>query len=304
MPVPHANLARMLGTDFARSYLISDTILAGFAPNAGVAAGSPAAPTDQRWRAWATPRHLNFTDRTVGFTTHGTLSEITFGIDYRLTPDLMVGLAFSAERTDVSFQGLSASLEQTGFGGGPYVGWRLRPTTFFDAWLGYMRLDRSFDVFGHGASMPVDRLFVSTSLTEVIEMPWARLLPRLTLFHARDEVRTATSALGFLVPGGGYSWGHIEGSLEINRDIALDSGLLVQPFLKATLRYDTERVVDVVSRLNGADVELERWHGQLRGGLRAQLGSQAELWLSGGYLSLFTPGIDAWEAKAHLRVRF
>jgi hypothetical protein len=294
----------MLGTDFARSYNISDAILAGFAPNAGIGTSSADGSMDHRWRAWATPRQVNFTNNSVGLKSRGALSEVTFGIDYRLTPDFVVGVAFGPERTDVSYPGLSATLEQTGFGVGPYLGWRIRPTTIFDAWLGYVRLDRSFDVFGHGATVPVDRTFISANLTEVIDTPWVRLLPRLTFFQARDEVRTATSNLGYLIPGQGYSWSYVEGSLEVNRDITLNSGLLVQPFLRATLRYDTKRLVDEVSPLNRDDVELTRWHGQLRGGIRAQLGPQSELWLSGGYLSLFTPGIDSWEAKAHLRVRF
>jgi opacity protein-like surface antigen len=304
MPVPHANLARFLGTDFARSYFISDAVLAGFARNTGVAASPTYAPMGHGWHAWVTPRQVNFTDRTLRLATHGTQSDVTFGLDYRVSPDLIFGFAFSPEHTRVTFDGLSASLHQTGIGGGPYVGWRIRPTTIFDAWLGYVRLDRAFDVFGHGASMPVDRTFVSTSLTEIIDTPWMRVLPRFTLFHARDDVKTSTSAQGFSIPGQSYSWGHVEGSLELNRDVALDHRVVLQPFVSATLRYDTERVVDVVTRLDGTDVELERWHGQLRGGVRARLGSQAELWLSGGYLSFFTPDIDAWEAKAHFRMRF
>ena len=304
MPVPHANLARMLGTDFARSYSISDAVVAGFAPAAGISASLGNALPEQGWFAWATPRQVNFSDRTVGFTTHGSMSEVTFGVGYRANPDLIFGLAFGPEWTNVSFQGLSASLEQTGFGGGPFIGWRLRPTTIFDAWAGYVRLDRSFDVFGHGATMPVDRVFISANLTEIIETPWVRFVPRLSLFHAHDDVRTSTSTLGLVIPGQGYSWGHVEASLEMNKDVTLSSGLWVQPFLRATLRYDTERIVDTVSPLNREDVELTRWHGQLRGGVRAKLGAQSELWLSGGYLSLFTPEIRAWEAKAQLRVRF
>jgi opacity protein-like surface antigen len=304
MPVPHANLARLLGTEFARSYFISDAIVAGFARHTGIAASPAYAPMGHGWHAWATPRQVDFTDRTVGFTSHGTLSELTYGLDYRVSPDLIFGFAFSPEQTKVSFEGVNASVYQSGIGGGPYVGWRIRPTTIFDAWLGYVRLDRAFDVFGHGANMPVDRMFVSTSLTEIIHTPWMRVLPRLTVFHARDEVSTVTSSQGFSIPGQAYSWGHVEGSLELNRDVAFDSRLLLQPFVRATLRYDTERLVDVVTRLDGTDIELERWHGQLRGGVRARLGSQAELWLSGGYLSFFTPEIDAWEAKAHFRMRF
>lgn len=303
MPVPHANLARLFGTDFARSYFISDAILAGFTRNAGVATSPAYAPMGNGWHAWATPRQVHFTDRLTGFTSHGTLSELTYGLDYRLGPNLIAGFALNPEYTRVAFDGLNASLQQSGIGGGPFVGWRIRPTTIFDAWFGYVRLDRAFDVFGHGASLPVNRTFVSTSLTEIVETPWMRVLPRVTLFHARDDVGTGESSRGFSIPGQAYSWGHVEGSVEINRDLVLDHWIL-QPFVRATLRYDTERLVDVITKVNGTDVELTRLHGQLHGGIRAQFGSQAELWLSGGYLSFFTPETNAWEAKAHFRLRF
>jgi opacity protein-like surface antigen len=303
MPVPHANLARVLGTDFARSYFISDAILAGFA-HAGVATSPVYASMGKGWHAWTTPRQVNFTNRGVGLTSQGTLTELTYGLDYRIRPDLVAGFAFNPESTKVSFQGLDASVYQSGIGGGPYLGWLIRPTTLFDVWLGYARLDRAFDVFGHGANLPVDRVFLSTSLTEIIETPWMRVLPRFTLFHARDDVKTVRSGQGFPIPGQAYSWGHVEGSVELNRDFVVDQRLLLQPFMQATLRYDTERLVDVITTINGEDVELSRWHGQLRGGVRAQLGSQAELWLSAGYLSFFNPGVDVWEAKGHFRVRF
>lgn len=304
MPVPHANLARALGTDFARSYFISDAILAGFNQYASVATSPTSASMGHGWHAWMTPRQVNYTDRVVGLTSQGTLQELTYGLDYRVSPDLVVGFAFNPESTKVTYDGLNASIYQSGIGGGPYLGWLISPTTLFDAWLGYVRLDRAFDVFGHGANMPVDRAFLSTSITQIIDTPWMRVLPRFTLFHAHDEVSGVTSSQGFPIPGQGYSWGHVEGSVEVNRDFVLDQRLLLQPFVQATLRYDTQQLVDTVTTIDGTDVGLTRWHGQLRGGVRAQLGSQAELWLSGGYLSFFTPGIDAWEAKAHFRMRF
>ncbi|WP_429020830.1 outer membrane beta-barrel protein [Bradyrhizobium sp. I1.14.4] len=251
-----------------------------------------------------TPRQVNFTDRVVGLTSQGTLSELTYGLDYRVSPDLIAGFAFNPESTKVTYDGLNASIYQSGIGGGPYLGWLISPTTLFDAWLGYARLDRAFDVFGHGANMPVDRAFLSASLTQTIDTPWMRVVPRFTVFHAHDEVGGVTSGQGFPIPGQGYSWGHVEGSVELNRDVVLDQRFLLQPFVQATLRYDTQQLVNSVTTIDGTDVELTRWHGQLRGGVRARLGSQAELWLSGGYLSFFTPGIDAWEAKAHFRMQF
>ena len=83
-----------------------------------------------------------------------------------------------------------------------------------------------------------------------------------------------------------------------------NESLLVQPFVRATARYDLQRVVDAISTIGGDDIELERWHGQLRGGVRAQLGPMIQFTMSGGYLSFLRPGVSAWEARAFLTARF
>jgi hypothetical protein len=92
--------------------------------------------------------------------------------------------------------------------------------------------------------------------------------------------------------------------VELNRDLWFSSWLLLQPFVRATARYDTQRIVDSVTTIDEVDVDLGRWHGQLRGGVRAQFGPQIQVSLSGGYLSLCTPGVDAWEARAFASIRF
>ncbi len=131
-----------------------------------------------------------------------------------------------------------------------------------------------------------------------------RVLPRLTYYYAQDQVQALTTNSGFTLVGTTYQYSFVEGSVELNRDVWFSSWLLLQPFLRATARHDLQRVVDSLSTIDGFDVELPRWHGQLRGGVRAQLGPVIQLSLSGGYLSFFTPGVDAWETRASLSARF
>jgi hypothetical protein len=305
-PEVHRQLARILGTDFAsRGDVISDAVSCGLGMQQALGSGVNAAAIAPRWCAWATPRQLNYTSDRTGLTFTGTLRDITFGFDYRVLPNLVVGLAFTPEDTKVEIQGVDASFRQTGFGGGPYLGWQIRPTTVFDLWAGYSRLDRSFDILGLAAKAPVDRTFVSMNLTETITTPWMRILPRLTYFHARDQVQALTiDNIGFTLVGTNYDYSFTEGSIELNRDVWFSNGLLLQPFLRGTARYDMQRIADTISTINGDDIELERWHGQLRAGLRAQFGPTVQLSLSGGYLSFFTPGVQAWEARALLTARF
>jgi hypothetical protein len=299
----------LLGTDFAaRPDLIADALIAdalcGLGQRQGIASGITFAPMGPRWCAWASPRQVNYSDDRNGLKFTGTVRDITFGLDYRVTPDLVVGVAFTPEDTKVTLDGLDVSFHQSGIGGGPYLGWRIRPTTIFDVWAGYTHLDRSFDIFGNTASAPVDRTFITANLTEFIDMPWMRVMPRITYFQAQDRAQSFTTNTGFTLLGAPYDYSFVEGSVELNRDLWFSNWLLLQPFVRATARYDTQRIVDSVNTIDDNVMDLGRWHGQLRGGLRAQFGPQIQLSLSGGYLSLSTPGVDAWEARAILSARF
>jgi len=88
----------------------------------------------------------------------------------------------------------------------------------------------------------------------------------------------------------------MESSVELNRDI-LFPNWTPTPFVRATARYYTQRLVEQVSTIDDNVLDIGRWQGQLRGGLRAQFGPQFQLSLSGGYLSLGTEGVDAWGAS-------
>ena len=127
--------------------------------------GVNAAAIAPRWCAWATPRQLNYTSDRTGLTFTGTLRDITFGFDYRVLPNLVVGLAFTPEDTKVEIQGVDASFRQTGSGGGPYLGWQIAQKRFSTCGPAMLRLYRSFDILGLAAKAPVDRTFVSMNLT-------------------------------------------------------------------------------------------------------------------------------------------
>jgi hypothetical protein len=186
---------------------------------------------------------------------------------------------------------------------GPYLGWRISPTTIFDVWGGYTHLDRSLDIIGNSASAQVDRYFVAANLTEFITTPWMRIIPRLSYFQQQDRAQGFTTNTGITLVGSPYDYSFMEGSLELNRDIPFTNWMLT-PFVRATARYYTQRLVEQVNTIDDNVLDIGRWQGQLRGGLRAQFGPQFQLSLSGGYLSLGTEGVDAWEARAILSTRF
>jgi Autotransporter beta-domain len=207
----HRQLARLLGTEFAaRPDLIADALQCGLQQKSGTADGITFAPMGPKWCAWTSPRQVNYKDTRNGVKFAGTLRDIAFGLDYRVTPDLVVGLAVTAQDAAVSLEGLEVSLRQSGIGAGPYLGWRIRPTTIFDVWVAYTHLDRSFDIIGITASAPVDRTTITANLTEFITTPWMRIIPRLTYFQQQDRAQGFTTNTGFTVVGSPYDYSFME----------------------------------------------------------------------------------------------
>ena len=142
------------------------------------------------------------------------------------------------------------------------------------------------------------------NLTEIIDTPWISDLAATSYFYDSDWAHTFTTNSGFSLLGAAYNYSFVEGSVELSRDVWVSSGLLLQPFARATARYDTQPIVASLTTFDGTDIDLERWHGQLRGGIVRQFGPLAQVSLSGGYLSFGTPGVNAWESRAALNVRF
>ena len=148
-PEVHRQLARILGTDFAsRGDVISDAVSCGLGMQQALGSGVNAAAIAPSWCAWATPRQLNYTSDRTGLTFTGTLRDITFGFDYRVLPNLVIGLAFTPEDTKVEIQGVDASFRQTGLAEGPI--WdgkfaRQRFSTYGPAMLASIARSTSWD---------------------------------------------------------------------------------------------------------------------------------------------------------------
>lgn len=294
---PQRQIVRLFGGAlFNRGYQVSDQIGFGFArgPSEGLGGG---------WNAWAAPRGISLSDNRSGVSADGVFSELVAGIDRHVTPDLILGMAFGGERLDGDVGTFNFKTRSDGFFLGPYVGWRVRPSTILDAWAGYARLDTSLSIPGERGDFGTDRFFLSLNATEIIPLGAYELRPRATLFLSQDQAGGFTTTSGARFSGDRYSYSFVEATVELSRLFQTTAGAL-RPFLRPGLRYELDRPVDEAVRTDGTTKSLERTYGQIRGGLRWQIAPAVEISASVGYLSLFVPGVDAWEGRGLVSVLF
>lgn len=295
-------VARFSGDSvFGGAYRISDEIAFGFARPAGQ--GPIPGTEGWRWNAWASPRLVGVRNSAPGTTVSTDVYELVAGIDYRVTDDVIMGFALGGDSQDGAGKDYALSLNRTGWFAGPYLGWRLRPTTVLDVWVGGGRSDQEVEVPGERGSYATDRWFVSANLTEVIDVGFAELRPRISYQYVQDSAAAFTSTAGVRYRSDSWAQSLVSASLGISRPFAIGDGVL-RPFLRLGVTYGLDLPVTRGARIDGTTYDLARWSGQVRGGFAWRVSPGVELGLQAGYLSAFVSDIQAWEGRALLSVLF
>lgn len=296
------NVARFTADSvFNGAYQISDEIAFGFARPAGQ--GPVPGPEGWRWNAWVSPRAVGVRNSAPGTTVSSDVYELIGGIDYRVTDDLIIGLALGGDRQDGAGKDYGLSLNRNGWFAGPYLGWRLRPTTILDVWAGGGRADQEVEVPGERGSYGTDRWFLSANLTEIVDLGFAELRPRLSYQYAKDSAAGFTSTTGVRYLSDSWAQSLVSASVGISRPVAVGDGVL-RPFMRLGVTYGLDLPVTQGARIDGTTYDVPRWSGQVRAGVAWRVAPGVELGLQAGYLSAFVSDVQAWEGRALLTVLF
>lgn len=241
------NLQRLVGGAlFERGYQISELIGFGFIRGPGTqraslpyqvaqASGLPSLRQDEtypdtgeawRWNAWALPRYLRLTDSRSGREATGDFGEVMAGVDYRISDSLIVGLAGGGEGLDGGINDTAFKVDYRGYYVGPYVGWKIRPTTVFDAWVGYAGISTDLSVPVERANYDSQRFFVSLNIAEIVTTSWGRVVPRLRYFWSRDWADGFTSNTGVRYGADSWNYSFVEATAETATKVALGQAVL------------------------------------------------------------------------------
>ncbi|MBS7791795.1 autotransporter outer membrane beta-barrel domain-containing protein [Roseococcus sp. SDR] len=295
------NVARFAGDSLLfGGTQISDQIafdFTRFAPMAGEDAA-------RRWNIWGSPRYVGGRNTSAGVSVSGDYFELTGGLDFCITDNVILGLAVSGDRQESQSRAYGLNMNRDGWSLGPYLGWRIRPTTVFDIWSGYAGSKQKLNVPGESGSYGTERWFLAANLTEIVTTPWAEFRPRLTYLRTNDWAGAFTSTAGTRYLSDSYQQSSLSASVGVSQPFRLENGMVLRPFLRAGATYLLDQAVNAAPAANGTVQDLTRWSGQVRGGAALQISRNVEVSAQLGYLSLFVPNVNAWEGRALISFAF
>jgi outer membrane autotransporter protein len=275
----------------AAAYLGEDT--AGtVAPTADVVA----TPAASKFNLWTDGKYTWNDSSPAVYDLDGALHNLQFGIDYKLTSRITLGVMGTYENSHLVGVGVPApDLSSSGWGVGPYFGVTLTPNI---VWSGnFIYTDVSSDQNGF-YNYTSDRYQAATAVTGYYYRNTWRFSPSLSLTWSK-EYQTETAGL---VADETIEQAIFTPSLQVGDTLRLGDRATVEPWLGAAFDYTfVNRVNDAVL---GNIIDNPTTDIRLQAGLNFGLGSNMQLALTGELGGLLLDNTNTYAAEANLAIQF
>jgi hypothetical protein len=260
----------------------------------GLAAGSEPAKLGI-WTQGTASRIVKTEDflKMDGFAYNGIL-----GVDYKFTPDIVVGVAGSYEKVDLDTGYNRGSYDGSGFSVLPYVGIGLGNGWSWDASVGYgwLNYDVTRNAGAIKGSYDSERFSINTNLIGFASYEGFLFQPKIGLMYINED-QDAYKEVG--TGGNRIGADHSEfGRMTAGSKIGYAFGNSI-PYLKLYGEWDF-LVPEATTKSNGKKSDISRGGGVVGVGYEVFMGGLIGS-VEANYNSLFREDLDIWTAAIRLR---
>ncbi len=252
-----------------------------------------------QWSTWADVRGTGF-EQSDSSVFKGTQVNATAGLNYKIRPNLVVGLFGGYENFDYEFASLTGRLKGNGGTVGTYAGWQITPTLRWKGMVGWTGLGYDAKAGSAAGSFDGSRWLFSTGLTGSYRVAAYIIEPSADVFAIWERQTAYTDTLGALHDARSFSSGRV--SLGA-RALAPAQGLFgATPYLGfyGDWRFASNDAQPAAAPFAGIG---EGWSARVTGGLSMRVFTTGSLSLGGEYGGI---GADykLWTANVRLNMPF
>ncbi len=164
--------------------------------------GAAGAAGGARWNGWFALSQNNVEYSFQPLRSSGRINTGTVGVDYTLDNRMVVGVAFTGDRSDIALNFNGGKMTGSGWTVSPYLGVPLTRNLALDATLGFGRANVDASAAGVNASIKSDRTIGSIGLTYRETVGNWQLSGRGALLTVSDKLGAYTLSNGTFVQGG------------------------------------------------------------------------------------------------------
>lgn len=294
-----ASLGSSLGSSFNRIVDAAPKSNTGVAMNSRES-GRAAGAADKRFGAWLQGDYTSLEYNRTVLAFDGTAYSMLAGLDYKATDRLLLGVSLGYESADITTTYNAGTLEGTGFGITPFMGFALNNTWSLSAYANYTMLEYDMTRTGNTirGSYDATRWFMGGGLDGNYAVGRFRLMPTVGVLYLEEKSDAYRESTGANVAGSTTKLGRLSFGGSVG--YAFES---LMPYVKLVGEYDFEHP-DEVSIGNGQFTQVETFGGSAAVGVRFLGASGMSGHIEGGYKSLGREDLNVWSVGGRVRMAF
>lgn len=290
----------------------------GFSASTGASAGGHTGQVG----AWVSGSWSNLEDDNTDTAFEGDVFNVMGGVDYRITPKAVVGIAVGYEDLDIDteyngFGGNNGQLEGDGYTIAPYIGGEIAPDVTANLTVGYSDIEYDtvrFDPLTGNritGSTDADRYFVNASVAgdHMIDSNW-RLRGKTAIFYANEDkdAFTETEAANAALSTAQTQISQADSDTDFGQ-ISVDAKLgyvfdMVEPYALVGLDFDYAKdEAPVAAGETRGSLDDEDFGARFGAGVDFNLGHNVKAGIE-GYTVEFRDDYNEYTVTGGLRVEF
>jgi uncharacterized repeat protein (TIGR01451 family) len=267
----------------ARQKKLGDQRMGLGAGDGGSLKDSPPLPTwNSGFDLWVEGHYTHFDDDQANADRSGRLGVMYGGVDYLVTPGLLVGALVEFDWMEDSSSTLNSSVDGHGWMAGPYMSARLSENIFFDARAAWGESDNNISPFGtYEDTFETKRWLVRGNLTGNWNFGDWRLTPSVSVARIEEDQQAYVDSLGISIPGQNLALGRVTFGPEIGYRYFASDGSIIEPHMALQGLWDFEKP-DTLT-LGNEVVGPDDFRGKLEAGVMFMMPEGASVRATGSY---------------------
>ena len=252
---------------------------------------------NHRFDAWFEAQYKEFD---AGADRRGDFGVAYAGVDYLLTPDVLVGALVSFDTMEETTD--TGTVSGDGWMAGPYMTARLAPALYFDGRLAAGESDNRISPFGvYTDEFPTGRWLSMASLTGEFQRGDWTIRPHASLSYLEERQKSYVDGVGATIPGRTVRLGQFKIGPAFTGRFEGAEGRIYSPYLKVDAIYNVGDTTGATPA-EANDAEVEGWRARVKAGVSMTTEHGTRLSLGATHAGFGRSDFETWGLTFELSV--
>ncbi|MDA7430455.1 autotransporter domain-containing protein [Primorskyibacter aestuariivivens] len=253
-----------------------------------------------RWDAWFEAKYKRFNQGENGA---GHFGVAYFGVDYLVTPDLLLGAVLQFDDMEDINDENDTTARGAGWMFGPYVTARLTEGLYFDGRIAFGKSVNEVSPFNtYTDAFETTRWLVKGALTGEIKHGLWTIRPNASLSYYEETQKAYSDSLNVGIPSQTIKLGQIQLGPTFNGNFEMANGALYAPYFGFDATYNFGETTGVTLTDGASDAAVNGWRVGVKAGLQYTGRNGARLSVGGTYDGIGQPDYETWGLELELSI--